>query len=96
MSDIVRKAHELKSRLSLANALCDKIMRRLELLADYWICFLANLGCEDKRLGHIQPVDLDYLRTIGSVDDFYNANEFWNVVHTSVPAACAQTCAKLK
>lgn len=65
VSDIGWKAHELKSRLSLINK---KILRGLELLADYRKCFLASLGCEGKRFGHVQSIDLDYLRTIGLVD----------------------------
>lgn len=73
VSDIVGEAHKLESLLSPAMALLDEILRSLELLADYWDCALSSLGCEGKRLGHVQPIDLDDLRMRGLVDHLYGA-----------------------
>jgi hypothetical protein len=70
VSDIVWKAHELKSRLSLANALRKEILRSLELLADYRICVLVNFGCDGKRLGHVQSIDSNYLGMVELVGNF--------------------------
>jgi hypothetical protein len=54
-------------------ALLDEILRSLELLADYGICALSSLGCEGKRFGHVQSIDLHNLRMRGLVDHLYGA-----------------------
>ena len=76
VSDIIWKAHQLESLLPLASAVLEEILRSLELLTDYGIFVFSGLGCEGKRLSHVQPVDLDYLWTIGLVVSVYNANVF--------------------
>lgn len=94
MSDIVWEAHELEWLPFLAEALREEILRSLEPLAGYRICVLSSFGCEGKRLGHVQSI-VDNLRVTGLVDYLYDATEGLEC-HTSMPAACAQICAKLK
>ena len=95
VSDIVGEAHQLESLLSLAEALLEEVLRSLELLADYGVCAISSSGCKGKRLGHVQSIDFDNLRMWGLVDDVEGSTDD-SKCHTSMPAARAQICAKLK
>jgi hypothetical protein len=95
VSDIVGKAHKLESLLSLAEALTEEILRSLEPLPDHGNCAFSGLRYEGEWFGHVQAVDFDNLWTRGSVDDLQGATKSLEC-HTSMPAACAQICAKLK